>query len=60
MDPDENLAVLWQDISRLYGELGTASRYGHMRQTMLTTKSAPTLQGKAAEVKDCGPVMVEL
>ena len=59
-DPDENLAMLWQDISRLYGELGTAHRYGHMRQTMFTTKSAPKLQGKAAEIKDFGPVMVEL
>ncbi len=55
---EENLAVVWRDIQSCYDELGTAERYGHMRQTMFHTKSQPKLKGKAGEVKDLGPVMV--
>lgn len=49
--------LLWQDDTRLYDELGSAARYGHMIQTMRTTKSA---QGKAAEIMALGRDMVEL
>ena len=35
-------------------------RYGHMRRTMFHTKSQPKLKGKAAEVRDLGPVMVRV
>ena len=52
--------MVWQDIRFFYEELGSASRYGFMRQTMFTTKSQPKLQGKASEVKDMGPVMLRI
>ena len=57
---EENLEQLWEDIEEIYEYMGTQCRYGHMRQTMFTTKSAPKLQGRAAEIKDMGPVMVKL
>lgn len=57
---DENLEQLWEDIEQIYEYMGTQCRYGHMRRTMFTTKSAPKLQGRAAEIKDMGPVMVKL
>lgn len=55
---EENLQNVWQDIQVIYDKLDSESRYGFMRQTMFTTKSQPKLKGKAAEVKDMGPVMV--
>ena len=57
---EENLAVVWRDIESIYDELDSENRYGHMRQTMFTTKSQPKLQGKAGEIKDLGPVMVKV
>ena len=57
---EENLAVVWRDIEAIYDELDSENRYGHMRQTMFTTKSQPKLQGKAGEIKDLGPVMVKV
>jgi hypothetical protein len=54
---EENLAEVWRDIEHYYNELGTENRYG---QTMFHTKSQPKLQGKAAEVRDLGPVMVKV
>ena len=57
---EENLAVVWRDIEAGYDELNSENRYGHMRQTMFTTKSQPKLQGKAGEIKDLGPVMVKV
>ena len=40
---EENLMVVWQDIQKEYEKLGSANRYGHMRQTMFTTKSVTFL-----------------
>ena len=57
---EENLAVVWRDIESTYDELESENRYGHMRQTMFTTKSQPKLKGKAGEIKDLGPVMVKV
>ena len=57
---EENLAVVWRDIEDGYDELDSENRYGHMRQTMFTTKSQPKLKGKAGEIKDLGPVMVKV
>ena len=57
---EENLAVVWRDIESTYDELDSENRYGHMRQTMFTTKSQPKLKGKAGEIKDLGPVMVKV
>ena len=59
-DVNQNLAAVWRDIEILYHELCTENRYGHMRQTMFHTKSQPKLRGKAAEVRDLGPVMVKV
>jgi len=59
-DVEANLAVLWRDIEQTYKDLGTDNRYGHMRQTMFHAKSQPKLKGKAAEVRDLGPVMVKV
>ena len=57
---EESLAVVWKNIEAFYDELDSENRYGHMRQTMFTTKSQPKLQGKAGEIKDLGPVMVKV
>ena len=57
---DENLQLVWDDIQIEYEYLGSANRYGNMRRTMFHTKSQPKLKGKAAEVKDLGPVMVRV
>jgi len=57
---EENLEDVWAAIEATYKKLGTANRYGRMRQTMFHTKSQPKLQGKAVEVRDLGPVMVEV
>ena len=59
-DVEENLQVVWDDIQEAYDDIGTENRYGHMRRTMFTTKSQPKLKGKAAEVRDMGPVMVRV
>lgn len=59
-DVEENLQVVWDDIQEAYEHIGSENRYGHMRRTMFTTKSQPKLKGKAAEVRDMGPVMVRV
>jgi len=58
--PEQNLELLWKDILEIYDDLHTENRYGSMRMTMFTTKSQPQMKGKAAEIKDLGPVMVRL
>ena len=55
-----NLGRLWADIEEVYQELGTENRYGQMKMTMFTTKSAPKLKGKAADIKDLGPVLAKI
>ena len=59
-DVDENLQEVWDDIQEGYEAIGTENRYGNMRRTMFHTKSQPKLKGKAAEVRDLGPVMVRV
>ena len=59
-DVEENLQEVWDDIQEAYEHIGSENRYGHMRRTMFTTKSQPKLKGKAAEVRDMGPVMVRV
>ena len=59
-DVDENLQEVWDDIQEGYEAIGTENRYGQMRRTMSHTKSQLKLKGKAAEVKDLGPVMVRV
>ena len=57
-DGDDSMAA--GASSEIYDYMGTQCRYGHMRRTMFTTKSAPKLQGRAAEIKDLETVMVKL
>ena len=59
-DPEKNLTQIWKDIQELYEELGVDCRYGQMRMTMFTSSSQPKMKGKAAEIKDLGPVLVKL
>ena len=58
--PEENLQSVWDNIQEEYEAQDTECRYGQMRQSMFTTKSQPKLKGKAAEVKDMGPVLLEV
>ena len=57
---EDNLQIVWDQVQKEYEIQGTENRYGHMRQSMFTTKSQPKLKGKAAAVKDMGPVMLEV
>ena len=57
---EQNLNEVWGHIIREYDSQCSENRFGQMRQTMFTTKSAPKLQGKAGEIKDLGPVLVEV
>ena len=59
-EPEANLQEVWTSIIAEYEAQDAEHRYGHMRQSMFTTKSRPKLKGKAAEVKDMGPVMLEV
>ena len=59
-DLEENLKEVWDDIQEAYEDIGSENRYGHMRQTMFTTKSQPKMKGKAGEVKDLGPVLLRV
>ncbi len=59
-DPETNLAQIWKDVQVLYEELRVENRYGQMRMTMFTSSSQPKMKGKAAEIKDLGPVVVRL
>ena len=59
-DPEKNLSCIWVDIEEIYQELDTCNKYGQMRMTMFTSKSAPKMKGKAAEIKDLGPVLVKV
>ena len=54
-EPEANLQEVWTSIIAEYEAQDTEHRYGHMRQSMFTTKFQLKLKGKAAEVKDLGP-----
>ena len=55
--PEQNLVQVWIDIEGEYKSLDTKNRYNSMRMTMFTTKCQPKLKGKAADIKDMGPVL---
>ena len=61
-DPRENLAIVCQKMSTLYGELGSENRFSGLKWTMFDQryKSQPKLRGKAAEVRDFIPVLLEI
>ncbi len=59
-EPDKNLSLIWDRIQYYYDKMDIENRYSHMKMTMFNTKSQPKLRGKAAEVKDMGPVLLEV
>ena len=59
-DLKKNLQEVWDDIQEAYEDIGSENRSDHMRRAMFTTKSQPKLKGKAAEVRDLGPVMMRV
>ena len=58
--PEENLKQIWRDINRLYDEYKTVNKYWSIRMTMFHTKSQPKMKGKAAEIKDLLPILIEI
>ena len=57
-DLECRLAFVWGEIFEEYERQGTKNRYTVIKLSMFTTKSTPKLKGKAAEVKDLGPVLL--
>ena len=55
--PEQNLQVVWKDVERIYKDDNVQNRFGQIKMTMFTTRSQPKLKGKAADVKDFGPVL---
>ena len=58
--PEENLKQIWRDINRLYDEYKTVNKYWSIRMAMFHTKSQLKMKGKAAEIKDLLPILVEI
>ena len=56
--PEANLAIVWDFVLMVYDHYETECRYSQIRMSMFHTKSQPKMRGKAAEIKDFGPVMV--
>ena len=59
-DLEARLTLVWRDIFDIYKRRHTENRYGLIKLSMFTTKSQPKLKGKAAEVRDIGPVLLEV
>lgn len=55
--PENNLSQLWLFILHKYNQLNIKNRYGSLTLTMFSTKTGIKLKGKAAEVRDIGPVL---
>ena len=53
----ENLKTVWLDILDWYQRLGVDNKFAQLKPTMFSTKSSPTLKGKAGEVKDLVQVL---
>ena len=45
--PEDNLKLVWNDINRLYKEMGVVNKYWIIRMTMFSTGSQPKMKGKA-------------
>ena len=56
-DVDERLSIVWGMIQKLYKEDHVANRFGNLKMTMFTAGASSKLKGKAAEVRDLGPVL---
>ncbi len=63
-DEEANLARVWELIQAAYDDFRVPRklRYSNIKLTMFraTKGGSAKLKGKAAEIKDFGPVMVEL
>ena len=53
-----NLSILWAFITEAYDHFESENRYSQIRTTMFHSKSQPKMKGKAAEIKDFGPVLL--
>ena len=53
-----NLSILWDFIGLAYDHFESENRYSQIRFTMFHSKSQPKMKGKAAEIKDFGPVLL--
>lgn len=59
-DLEARLTIVWQEIFAAYKRRQTANRYGVIKLSMFTTRSQPKLKGKAAEVRDLGPILEDV
>ena len=58
-DKKAKLQIIMKDILDLYKARNTSNRFGNIKLTMFTGNSS-NLKGKAGEVKDLGPIMLEI
>ena len=58
-EPYRNLQVVWEEIQRVYRSLGTRNKFSQIKMSMFSSRSgaSPKLKGKAAEIRDLGPVL---
>ena len=59
-EPQDNLTVLVLDILEEYRAAKVENRFSTITPTMFSTKSGAKLKGKAADVKDLGPVLAKV
>ena len=62
VNPDDNLDVVWDDISSIYTDEHTRDRYHELKQSMIhpNGKKLPQLKGRGAQVKQLGPVLIKV
>jgi len=59
-EPAENLRVSFCEIQDVYRRREVKNRYAQMKLSMFFSKKGIALKGKAQEVKDMGPVLLEI
>jgi hypothetical protein len=57
---EDSLSIVWGLIQKIYKDDHVPNRFGNLKMTMFTAGASPKLKGKAAEVKDLGPVLHEV
>ena len=55
---EANMSILWDFVQMAYDHYESENRYSQLRMTLFHSKSQPKMRGKAAEIKDFGPVML--
>ena len=59
-EPADNLRKVFSEIHDVYRKRGVKNRYSQMKLSMFFSKKGIALKGKAQEVKDLGPVLLEI